>query len=447
MSRRADGSRADSQGQPLPARIANLLKYYIECVKQDEGLPIRVSQADLGVRCTPWPHSSDLWHMESAEATVPLHADQFRFADRIRQSARGGTLLYGYPLYCANDKSISPVFTWPVECELREGELVIYAIPEWPQLNPEYLSRLAQTPEERRAVLALLGLLDITDDPPDDAPSDLLSRMEKSGLLLNMLEPIHPETLSHSSWLSRDIPQGVINSAALFIGDGPRFGAGLVRDLEEMVRTGAPGWRQTALGALFDSPQRQPQEDESAVIEVTPLNEEQRQAVRQATHAPMTVVTGPPGTGKSQIVVSLIADAYLRGKRVLFTSKNNKAVDVVESRVSALASYPLMVRTGSRAGMRNLRTELAQRLTALLALRPSKVDHRRYEELKVHYKQLQSQQRALWDELQEIRQAQETLRQLDESQIRFSEEHTAAEWEGLTSSEDRPDLGHLNAAL
>jgi KaiC/GvpD/RAD55 family RecA-like ATPase len=35
----------------------------------------------------------------------------------------------------------------------------------------------------------------------------------------------------------------------------------------------------------------------------------------------LTVVTGPPGTGKSQLVLNLIANAIVNDKSVLFASK------------------------------------------------------------------------------------------------------------------------------
>ncbi len=68
-----------------------------------------------------------------------------------------------------------------------------------------------------------------------------------------------------------------------------------------------------------------------------PLNAEQQTAVREALTEPITVITGPPGTGKSQVVTAILVNAAWRGFRVLFASKNNKAVDVVMERMNALS--------------------------------------------------------------------------------------------------------------
>ena len=66
----------------------------------------------------------------------------------------------------------------------------------------------------------------------------------------------------------------------------------------------------------------------------------------QGLSAPLTVVTGPPGTGKSQVVISLLANMAWQGGSVLFASKNNHAVDVVESRANELGPLPLLLRAG-----------------------------------------------------------------------------------------------------
>jgi superfamily I DNA and/or RNA helicase/very-short-patch-repair endonuclease len=57
------------------------------------------------------------------------------------------------------------------------------------------------------------------------------------------------------------------------------------------------------------------------------------------------LIAGPPGTGKTQVVANLIINAAIAGQNVLFTSKNNNAVDVVVKRVNSLnKELPLVLR-------------------------------------------------------------------------------------------------------
>lgn len=94
-----------------------------------------------------------------------------------------------------------------------------------------------------------------------------------------------------------------------------------------------------------------PENPESAALRaLVPLNDAQRAAVQQImSGAPVTVVSGPPGTGKSQVIVSALLNAWALGKTVLFASQNNKAVDVVIERVRKFEQdFPILVRAGAK---------------------------------------------------------------------------------------------------
>ena len=432
---------SESQRPSLPDRTKNLLRYYIECVRQDEGQSINPSLDDIGHRFIAWPFSSDLSFLDDIELKVNLRQDQARFSDELSKNPSFGSLSYGYPTYIdVNSARIIPLFTWPVDYEISGCTMCLRITPEWPQMNPSYLSRLAPTGDEQMQILAALDLLGTIDDPPENLIVEILNRMEVMGFLQSLREQINPQELSSISREKGFDHPGIHNCAVLFVTNPPTYTKGLIRDLTDMVECNSPGWKNTAFGTVMGE-RKIISKEEHAPIEVVPLNEEQRQAVRKAMSSPFTVVTGPPGTGKSQIVVSMIADAYMRGESVLFTSKNNKAVDVVEDRVSSLSTSPLMIRTGNRVGDRNLRQEISNRLAAMLAFQPSDFDRQEYKDLRVRYKVSQSQQGELWSELQNIRLANSEVLALYEAQQRFSSEYTPHEWEQLQAAKTLKDRG------
>lgn len=86
------------------------------------------------------------------------------------------------------------------------------------------------------------------------------------------------------------------------------------------------------------------------LVPVVPLNASQEKAVQGILeNKPVTVVSGPPGCGKSQVVVSLLVNAWKDGKTVLFASTTKAAVDVVYDRLRDFeCDYPLAVRAGSK---------------------------------------------------------------------------------------------------
>ena len=108
---------------------------------------------------------------------------------------------------------------------------------------------------------------------------------------------------------------------------------------------------------------------EEGIQPLVALNDRQRAVVERVIGgAPLTVVTGPPGCGKSQVVLSVLLNAWACGQSVLFVSSNNNAVDVVRERLDRLDSaVPIAVRAGSKEKnnavglLRNISTRVGQR--------------------------------------------------------------------------------------
>ena len=103
----------------------------------------------------------------------------------------------------------------------------------------------------------------------------------------------------------------------------------------------------TALEILLDQNVNNTDTTTYPILEVLPLNEEQRNAVKSALSNPVTIIIGLSGTGKSQVIGNIIINAVLNNKKVLFASKNNKAVDVIDERINQIGDRPILLRQGS----------------------------------------------------------------------------------------------------
>lgn len=66
----------------------------------------------------------------------------------------------------------------------------------------------------------------------------------------------------------------------------------------------------------------------------------QLEAIYEANNGKTFILHGPPGTGKSQTITNIIANALYRGKRVLFVAEKMAALSVVKNRLSALGLSP-----------------------------------------------------------------------------------------------------------
>lgn len=125
--------------------------------------------------------------------------------------------------------------------------------------------------------------------------------------------------------------------------------------------------------------------NKSELISPLPLTKSQRRAVNAIvnTNNPLTVVSGPPGTGKSQVVAAVLADCWRRGRSVLFTSTNNKAVNVVKERVDDFFKFPMVVRSGNpNAQDADVDTvdKLSNMLTQLALMENDETDTENYSE-------------------------------------------------------------------
>lgn len=138
---------------------------------------------------------------------------------------------------------------------------------------------------------------------------------------------------------------GILNRAILFAKEPTPYTVGLSNELVRLSQYTELDIRHSILWKFLHKQFYTNKPYNKPILEVLPLNEEQREAVRSALSADVTLIAGPPGTGKTQVVANLIINAAIDGQNILFTSKNNNAVDVVVKRVNELnPKFPLILR-------------------------------------------------------------------------------------------------------
>jgi hypothetical protein len=105
------------------------------------------------------------------------------------------------------------------------------------------------------------------------------------------------------------------------------------------------------------------------------LSRAQQEVLRASSSAPLSLVVGPPGTGKSYTIAALALDHLSRGQSVLVASRMDQAVNVVADKLAALLGpSPCVIRAGRGEHLRDLKKSLEQMLhgikRALLAEAP-----------------------------------------------------------------------------
>jgi primosomal replication protein N'' len=226
---------------------------------------------------------------------------------------------------------VVPVLLWPVVVELQSGSqvgtLAFDREREEVRLNPA-LEGLLEAPEFAKWKAAREELL----GRPSIRVGDVMD-------LFGALAAPRGRRLSRLPGKDHKVPAGTRElacSAALF--NAEFTGQSLSEDLRQMRRMPPAGTGLEAVLRVSAEPPvsvplgRVPERDRFLTVESDPSQEE---AVLRARTAPGLLVEGPPGTGKSQTIVNIVADAMGRGESILVVCQKQAALRVVEKRLAA----------------------------------------------------------------------------------------------------------------
>ena len=158
---------------------------------------------------------------------------------------------------------------------------------------------------------------------PDDAPSGIVARRARGRIAVAFDQP-------PPDWVTEGrVALELLASPVTY----ERLSAALQRMSE------APRWRGPLAGAplrFLDSPRGPPLPHQ--------LNAEQARALDLADRADdLMLVHGPPGTGKTTVLVEVVRRAAARGESVLASAPSNLAVDNLVERLSAAGLDPVRI--------------------------------------------------------------------------------------------------------
>ncbi len=121
---------------------------------------------------------------------------------------------------------------------------------------------------------------------------------------------------------------------------------------------------RTALASVYAERTYADEPDVNHIVASSlPLNSKQEQSVLAARQLPVTVISGPPGTGKTHTAVAIAIDQIAHGKSVLIAAQSDDAVDAVEALLGRYSS-PRHVRFGSRSSRKRVAVELSDGLVS-----------------------------------------------------------------------------------
>jgi hypothetical protein len=405
----------------MEEEFRSLTAFYLACI-QEEGL--RRLTLKVGKRgqtfVVPTLSRERLLHegleaLELSRLTSQRHEFVKEAAEEQGpQTGSGERLFYGFPVWVEDDGELIPLFFREVDLEeIEDGRFRLNVQVAGSEYVNHHLFRTEGYPPEQ--------IVDIQEE--------LEEQRSFSGKLDTALGYLGESDAAKSWRTVEQFPDhqrpGLYAVPILFESTYSSYTYNLEKELGEFQRYNflREGASETALGPLFRSSLGSQQSRNEKSAEVLPLNTEQKTAVGQAQEELLSAITGPPGTGKSQVVVNLLAEAALSGNAVLFASKNNKAVDVVRERLREILGEKLdfTLRLGAKCRMEAFKEETEDRF-------------RRIEEERDQLREEFSEERreALMGETERIRADIEELR-------RKREQYRESKKEREEVGEDVPD--------
>lgn len=348
-----------------------LVAYYRQCIRQEEGADASAFQNELG-RSFLYLRRIGWWHPRPGvrwQANIPLGPHLSALLNALPGKGEDQALVIGYPVQAyfkekvgePNVAVIRPIFYFTVETAIALNGLVVSCEDPRPEINLGWLEfAFSRNVDRQRSFLSACGFLNRErpiDEPPGLERSERIPGLDSLVAALSAFmpdkvrEPLHMESVPDDP-LREPFATGIYNRAVIMLAKRTKYTATLLKELAAIERVPDEKLDRTALRYIFATDREQPTPGEllheAIVVDTAPLNAEQRLATASLLIRDITVVTGPPGTGKSQVVSSTIANARLRDRTVLFASRNHKAIDAVFDRLSDSEGRPLIVRTNSK---------------------------------------------------------------------------------------------------
>jgi len=353
-------------------KFQHLLDYYIKCIEREDMLSLTYNFKSDGDK-----FHSNLFQKEELffEKKEQTHLEKSKhlniFLEEYKLVEKNKSLFYGYPIVLDSKGKVSPIFFNEIFYEEKDDEIIFTKASAEPEFNHYILQREGFNFEEIEKIIIEL-----------DEEDGFVLKLEKICEILNLDKKSLSARLDDKKLLLEPRNQ-LINKAILYSGTRSGIVYNLLSELTRLRKQSSYAMKSSSLSYFLSGISNDSGYNlEKPIIEIFPMNNSQEHAVKNALTKHLTIVTGPPGTGKSQVVLNIMANAIINNKTVLFASKNNKAVDVVIDKFDSILSKNPIVRMGSREHRRQAREKLENILLKIDEIKISDLPENCIEEIR-----------------------------------------------------------------
>ena len=247
-----------------------------------------------------------------------------------------------------NKKVFAPLFLYDVALQFENEIYTLHLDRESLQINPAIQSYLSAI------------------DPPSAIPNDYLIEnlilednpfsfdglVKMAGELKKLFPPLNLEKLDQrlasdqiifdlEKWYrsrKETLNEVLIPEMAIGMVEKPKKSKGVINELTELSTI--PHANNSLLHTLFGFSNKNsttnplPSKSTSEIIVPASLSQPQQKIMEATKQGSLTLVVGPPGTGKSFSIAAIAIQAAHEGKKVLVASKNEQACQVIQQKIT-----------------------------------------------------------------------------------------------------------------
>mgnify|MGYP000843881585 CR=1 FL=1 len=344
--------------------LNEIVSYWYDCIKNEDILEKDIS-IHVRSKAVLYPFDYDPFVFDRKDNLVPISKNEKLAAFSEYINTRNYEVYYGYPLlFYYDDKEqkylVAPLFIIKVKFLNKDRRLYLQKDEQYPTCGIQALGKLGFRTEEIADLSQKIDTLFRGNLSSSKTLAKKCLEIIQQEADFSINETIDPTNLTNDIKISKTMAPGLYNKSLVFAGENTDYNMNLLRDLLELKEK--QDLDQTALSYILENISIVKGNE---IIPVLPFsaNEYQVKALQNVFSNKLSVITGPPGTGKSQFISNLLINLFLEGKSVLFVSHTNEAVNVVNEKLNEQFKN-LMIRTGNK----EFRQQLKERFNEIILM-------------------------------------------------------------------------------
>lgn len=165
--------------------------------------------------------------------------------------------------------------------------------------------------------------------------------------------------------------------------------------------------------------------DSAPILLLSQSNYSQKQAIEKALQDRVSVIEGPPGTGKTTTILNIIGNLVLRNKRIIVISKNSSAIENIEEELGNLGLPKFYLRLGNRKIIDNLNDNLKETIAStsreMERLSEIQSDDIDLAEKYAQLKRMETELNHLMSQKNQLQEYENQLRHLEKRKLAYKE--------------------------